>query len=101
MTKYLIQCVAVHQRREHLGNLAGSLCRRHSARFRRQAGDDVLFLCGTDEHGTAGRAGRSAPKGSPLPNTAHASTRFRPTSIAVSASRSTISRGLPEKRTVS
>jgi methionyl-tRNA synthetase len=38
---------------KHLGNLAGSLLPADvHARYRRQVGDDVLFLCGTDEHGT-------------------------------------------------
>lgn len=38
---------------KHLGNLAGSLLPADiHARFRRQTGHQVLFLCGTDEHGT-------------------------------------------------
>lgn len=38
---------------KHLGNLAGSLLPADiHARFRRQIGDDVLFICATDEHGT-------------------------------------------------
>jgi len=38
---------------KHLGNLVGSLLPADiHARFNRQAGNDVLFLCGTDEHGT-------------------------------------------------
>jgi len=38
---------------KHLGNLVGSLLPADvHARFRRQLGDDVLFICGTDEHGT-------------------------------------------------
>src|SRR6185436_17790646 len=38
---------------KHLGNLAGSLLPADvHARFRRQRGDDVLFICATDEHGT-------------------------------------------------
>jgi methionyl-tRNA synthetase len=38
---------------KHLGNLAGSLLPADvHARFRRQTGARVLFLCGTDEHGT-------------------------------------------------
>jgi methionyl-tRNA synthetase len=38
---------------KHLGNLAGSLLPADiHARFCRQRGHDVLFLCGTDEHGT-------------------------------------------------
>jgi len=38
---------------KHLGNLVGSLLPADiHARFRRQTGHEVLFLCGTDEHGT-------------------------------------------------
>jgi methionyl-tRNA synthetase len=38
---------------KHLGNLVGSLLPADvHARFRRQVGDQVLFICGTDEHGT-------------------------------------------------
>ena len=38
---------------KHLGNLAGSLLPADiHARFCRQVGHEVLFLCGTDEHGT-------------------------------------------------
>ena len=38
---------------KHLGNLAGSILPADiHARFHRQIGNEVLFLCGTDEHGT-------------------------------------------------
>ena len=38
---------------KHLGNLAGSLLPADVyARFQRLRGRDVLFVCGTDEHGT-------------------------------------------------
>jgi methionyl-tRNA synthetase len=38
---------------KHLGNLAGSLLPADiHARFHRQIGNETLFLCGTDEHGT-------------------------------------------------
>lgn len=38
---------------KHLGNLIGSLLPADIyARYRRQQGDDVLCVCGTDEHGT-------------------------------------------------
>jgi methionyl-tRNA synthetase len=38
---------------KHIGNLVGSLLPADvQARFRRQVGDEVLFICGTDEHGT-------------------------------------------------
>ncbi|MDX3809608.1 MAG: methionine--tRNA ligase [Bosea sp. (in: a-proteobacteria)] len=49
---------------KHLGNFAGSLLPADiHARFRRQIGDEVLFICATDEHGTpaelaAAEAGR-------------------------------------------
>jgi methionyl-tRNA synthetase len=43
---------------KHLGNLIGSLLPADvHARFRRQIGDDVLFICGTDEHGTPAELG--------------------------------------------
>ena len=39
---------------KHLGNLAGSLLPADiHARFQRQLGNEVLFISGTDEHGTA------------------------------------------------
>jgi methionyl-tRNA synthetase len=45
---------------KHLGNLIGSLLPADvHARFRRQVGDDVLFICGTDEHGTPAELGAS------------------------------------------
>lgn len=38
---------------KHLGNLAGSLLPADvHARFLRQTGEEVLFICATDEHGT-------------------------------------------------
>ena len=38
---------------KHLGNLVGSMLPADVlARFRRQLGDEVLFICATDEHGT-------------------------------------------------
>lgn len=38
---------------KHLGNLVGSLLPADvHARFRRQTGAEVLFICGTDDHGT-------------------------------------------------
>lgn len=38
---------------KHLGNLVGSLLPADvTARFFRQQGDEVLFICATDEHGT-------------------------------------------------
>jgi methionyl-tRNA synthetase len=46
---------------KHIGNLAGSLLPADvHARFRRQTGDDVLFICGTDEHGTPAELGAIA-----------------------------------------
>ena len=43
---------------KHLGNLVGSLLPADvHARFRRQIGDEVLFICGTDEHGTPAELG--------------------------------------------
>ncbi len=38
---------------KHLGNLVGSMLPADVyARFRRQLGDEVLYICATDEHGT-------------------------------------------------
>jgi methionyl-tRNA synthetase len=46
---------------KHLGNLVGSLLPADvHARFRRQVGDEVLFICGTDEHGTPAELGARA-----------------------------------------
>lgn len=54
MTKFLITSALPYINGvKHLGNLAGSLLPADiHARFRRQTGHEVLFLCGTDEHGT-------------------------------------------------
>jgi methionyl-tRNA synthetase len=54
MSKFLITSALPYVNGvKHLGNLAGSLLPADiHARFRRQTGHDVLFLCGTDEHGT-------------------------------------------------
>jgi methionyl-tRNA synthetase len=46
---------------KHLGNLAGSLLPADvHARFRRQTGHEVLFICATDEHGTPAELGAIA-----------------------------------------
>lgn len=43
---------------KHLGNLAGSLLPADiHARFLRQAGEEVAFICATDEHGTPAELG--------------------------------------------
>jgi len=43
---------------KHLGNLAGSLLPADiHARYRSQNGDEVLFICATDEHGTPAELG--------------------------------------------
>jgi len=54
MTKYLITSALPYINGiKHLGNLAGSLLPADvHARFRRQTGAKVLFICATDEHGT-------------------------------------------------
>jgi methionyl-tRNA synthetase len=54
MTRYLITSAIPYVNGvKHLGNLAGSLLPADvHARFRRQTGAEVLFICGTDEHGT-------------------------------------------------
>ena len=59
MTKILITSALPYVNGvKHLGNLAGSLLPADvHARFRRQIGDDVLFICATDEHGTPAELG--------------------------------------------
>src|SRR6266566_3176541 len=59
MTKVLITSALPYVNGvKHLGNLAGSLLPADvHARFRRQIGDDVLFICATDEHGTPAELG--------------------------------------------
>ena len=54
MTRYLLTSAIPYVNGvKHLGNLAGSLLPADvQARFRRQTGAEVLFICGTDEHGT-------------------------------------------------
>jgi methionyl-tRNA synthetase len=54
MTRYLITSAIPYVNGvKHLGNLVGSLLPADvHARFRRQTGAEVLFICGTDEHGT-------------------------------------------------
>jgi len=54
MTRYLLTSAIPYVNGvKHLGNLVGSLLPADvHARFRRQTGADVLFICGTDEHGT-------------------------------------------------
>lgn len=54
MTKHLITSATPYINGvKHLGNVAGSLLPADvHARFLRQRGEDVLFICGTDEHGT-------------------------------------------------
>ena len=59
MTKVLITSALPYVNGvKHLGNLAGSLLPADvHARFRRQIGDAVLFICATDEHGTPAELG--------------------------------------------
>jgi methionyl-tRNA synthetase len=54
MTRYLITSALPYVNGvKHLGNLVGSLLPADvHARFRRQTGAEVLFICATDEHGT-------------------------------------------------
>jgi methionyl-tRNA synthetase len=62
MTRYLITSAIPYVNGiKHLGNLVGSLLPADvHARFRRQTGADVLFICGTDEHGTPTELAASA-----------------------------------------
>jgi methionyl-tRNA synthetase len=59
MSKFLITSAIPYVNGvKHLGNLVGSLLPADvHARFRRQCGDEVLFICGTDEHGTPAELG--------------------------------------------
>ncbi|MBO4521508.1 MAG: methionine--tRNA ligase [Alphaproteobacteria bacterium] len=54
MTRYLITSALPYINGiKHLGNLGGSMLPADVyARFLRQKGEDVLFICATDEHGT-------------------------------------------------
>ncbi|WP_029420371.1 class I tRNA ligase family protein [Alicyclobacillus macrosporangiidus] len=54
MTRYLITSALPYINGvKHLGNLAGSLLPADVfARFLRREGEEVLFICATDEHGT-------------------------------------------------
>jgi methionyl-tRNA synthetase len=54
MTRYLLTSAIPYVNGvKHLGNLVGSLLPADvHARFRRQTGAEVLFICATDEHGT-------------------------------------------------
>ena len=59
MTRFLITSALPYVNGvKHIGNLIGSLLPADvHARFRRQTGADVLFICGTDEHGTPAELG--------------------------------------------
>ncbi|HPB46863.1 MAG TPA: class I tRNA ligase family protein, partial [Microthrixaceae bacterium] len=54
MTRYLITSALPYINGvKHLGNLVGSMLPADaSARFLRMSGEEVLFICATDEHGT-------------------------------------------------
>lgn len=54
MSRYLITSALPYINGiKHLGNLVGSMLPADAyARFRRALGDEVLFICATDEHGT-------------------------------------------------
>src|SRR6185295_5017544 len=54
MTRYLITSALPYINGvKHLGNLVGSMLPADTyARFQRARGNDVLFICATDEHGT-------------------------------------------------
>ena len=95
---------------KHLGNLVGSLLPADvHARFRRQVGDEVLFICGTDEHGTpaelgAIEAGANVQHYCDRGRRGHGTTAMRsmpsrPTSIGASACRLIISAARPAGRT--
>lgn len=52
---YLVTCALPYVNNEpHLGNVAGNILPGHAyAEWLKKCGHDVLFLCGTDEYGTA------------------------------------------------
>lgn len=58
-TKYLITSALPYiNGQPHLGHMVGCLLPSDVyARFMRQMGKDVLYICGTDEHGTASEVG--------------------------------------------
>lgn len=58
-TKYLITSALPYINGEpHLGHMVGCLLPSDVfARYMRQKGEDVLYICGTDEHGTASEVG--------------------------------------------
>ena len=58
-TKYLITSALPYiNGQPHLGHMVGCLLPSDVyARFMRQMGKDVLYVCGTDEHGTASEVG--------------------------------------------
>lgn len=62
MTRYLVtSAIPYINGVKHLGNLIGSLLPADvHARFRRQTGAEVLFICGSDEHGTPAELAASA-----------------------------------------
>ncbi len=56
---------------KHLGNLVGSMLPADVyARYLRQRGHEVLYICATDEHGTPGRAGRQGGRACRSPSSA-------------------------------
>jgi hypothetical protein len=84
---------------KHLGNLAGSLLPADiHARYRRQIGDEVLFICATDEHGTPAElaAGESGLDVAPI---AGSSIRSKRRSTGGSILHSTTSAGRHPRRT--
>ena len=62
--KYLITSATPYiNGTKHLGNLIGSLLPADVyARFQRQQGNDVLFICATDDHGTPAELAAAAAK---------------------------------------
>ena len=67
---------------KHLGNLVGSMLPADIyARYLRLRGEEVLFICATDEHGTPAELAANEP-GCRWPTTAASSTRSRRTSAS-------------------
>jgi hypothetical protein len=94
MTKFLVTSAIPYVNGvKHLGNLVGSLLPADvHVRFRRQLGDEVLFICGTDEHGTPTNL-LPPTRVCRFVNSVTASMPGKPIFISVSGCRSTTSDG--------
>ena len=84
---------------KHLGNLVGSqLPADLYARYMRQRGNEVLFLCATDEHGTPAELA-AAKAGKPVAEYCAEMWAVQKTSPTVSGCLSTITAAPPRRKT--